>query len=50
MEKIRWTNRVKNEEVVQRVRGQEHAANNKKEGRLSGLVTSGVGTAFYNTL
>jgi hypothetical protein len=31
-------------------RGEEYSANNKKEGRITGFVTSCVGTAFLNTL
>jgi hypothetical protein len=45
MEKINWTDQVRNEEVLQRTRGQEYFACRKnKDRRLSGLVTSRVGT------
>ena len=43
MEKISWTDHVKNE-VLQR--DKEYPTKNKKEGRLTGMVTSCVGTAF----
>jgi hypothetical protein len=43
MEKIGWTNHVRNEEVLRSQKQQ-------KEGRPTGLDTSCIGTAFYNTL
>jgi len=41
LKKTSWTDGVRNEEVLHRV---------KDEGRLAGLVTSCVGNAFCNTL
>jgi hypothetical protein len=49
MEKISWTDRVRNE-VKHRHGGQENPTYWKREGRLTGLVTSCIGTAFYNTV
>ena len=46
--KISWTDRVRN--VLQGVMGRGTSYVQKKEGRLTGLVTSCVGTAFWNTL
>jgi hypothetical protein len=46
MEKISWTNRVKNEEVLQRDKEDRNVLHTTKEERLIGLVTSCVGTAF----
>jgi hypothetical protein len=43
---ISWTDRVKNEEVLHRVKEETNILHEIKEGRLTGLVTSGVGTAF----
>ena len=43
---ISWSDRVRNV-VVQRVQKYIYS---KKEGRLTGLVTPCVETAFYNTL
>ena len=48
---ISYTDRVRNEEVLRRVKGEECPAySRRKEGRLNGLVTSCVGTAFSDTL
>jgi hypothetical protein len=59
-EKIKWQDRVKNKEAVQKSKEERNivcvcvcvrvraraCVYNKKEGRLTGLVTSCVGTAF----
>ena len=43
--------REKKASVIKSKGGEEYPANNKKkEGRLTELVTSCIGTAFYNTL
>ena len=54
MEKIHCTDRVRNG-VLHRVKEEEnithtHTHTHTKEGRSNGLVTSCVGTAFYNIL
>jgi len=47
MEKVSWTHPVRNEEVLQRVKKKRNILHTiKKEGRLTGLVTSGAGIAF----
>jgi len=46
IEKIHWTHRVRNEGALQRARGEEYTTNNKKKGKLTGLVTSCVDIAF----
>jgi hypothetical protein len=48
MEKISWTDRVRNKEVLHRVKEERNTLRTKKEGRrrLTALVTSCVGTAF----
>jgi hypothetical protein len=51
MEKISWTDRVRNEEVLHRSKEERNILHEisyilEKEGRLTGLVTSCVGTAF----
>ena len=46
MEKISWTDHVRNEEVLLRVKEQRKYVN----GRQTGLVTFCVETAFYNGL
>jgi len=47
MEKIIWTDRVRNEEILRRVReGEEYPAYSKKEGTLTGLVRPCVGTGL----
>jgi len=50
MEKISWTDRVRNEEVLHGVKEKKNFIQTIKERRLTGLVTSCVGTAFCNTL
>jgi hypothetical protein len=44
MEKISWTGRVKNEEVLRQVKEKWNTIHRVK--RLTGLVTSSVGAAF----
>jgi hypothetical protein len=46
MEKICWTDLVRNEDVLQRVKEKEISYIQDKEGRLTGLATFCVGTAF----
>jgi len=46
MEKICWTDHVRNEEVLLRVNEQRNILHEIKNGRLTGLVTSYVETAF----
>ena len=46
---ISWTDRVRNEEVLHRVKEKRnivYAVKGRKEGRTTGLVTACVGTAF----
>jgi hypothetical protein len=43
---ISWTDRVRNEEVLQRVKEKRNILHTIKEERLTGLVTSCVETAF----
>ena len=45
MEKISWTDRVKNEEVLHRVKQERNVPCTIKEGRLTGLVMYCVGSA-----
>ena len=49
MEKISWTEHVRNEEVLLRVKEQSNILHEIK-GRLTGLVTFCMETAFYNGL
>jgi len=46
MEKISWTDHVRNEEVLLRVNEQRNILHEIKNGRLTGLVTSYVETVF----
>jgi hypothetical protein len=46
MEKISWADRVRSEEVLQRVKEERNILQTIKEETLTGLVTSCVGTAF----
>ena len=46
MEKISWTDHVRNEEVLLRVNEQRNILHEIINGRLTGLVTSYVETAF----
>ena len=50
MEKISWTDHVRNEEVLLRVKEQRNVVHEIVNGRLTGLVTFCVETAFYNGL
>jgi len=46
MEKFSWTDLVKNEEVLHLVKEETSSYMQDKDGRLTGLVTFSVGTAF----
>jgi hypothetical protein len=46
MEKFSWTDRVRNEETLHTVKEERCILSETKKGRLTGLVISGVGTAF----
>ena len=46
MEKISWTDNVRNEEVLLRVNEQRNILHEIRKGRLTGLDTSYVETAF----
>jgi hypothetical protein len=46
MEKIIWTDRVKNADVLHRVKEERNILHTVKERRLTGLVTSCIGTAL----
>jgi len=50
MEKINWTDRVRNEEVLLGVNEQRNILHEISKRRLTGLVTLWVETAFYNGL
>ena len=50
MEKISWTNHVKNEDVLLRDKEQRISYIIYVNGRRNGLVTFCVETAFYNGL
>jgi hypothetical protein len=50
MEKISWTDHVRNEEVLLRVKEQRNILHEIRNGRLTVLVTFCVETAFYNGL
>jgi len=50
VEKISWTDRVRNEKVLLRVKEQRNILHEISKGRLTGLVTFCVETAFYNGL
>ena len=47
---ISWTDRVGNEEVLQRVIKERNVLRTVKSRKANGLVTSCEGTACYNTL
>jgi hypothetical protein len=47
---ISWTDRVKNEEVLHRVKEERNIRHTIERRERTGLVTSGVETAFWNTL
>jgi hypothetical protein len=46
MEKIIWTDHVRNEDVLEIIREERNILHRVKRGRFSGLFTSCVGTAF----
>jgi hypothetical protein len=46
MEKISWTDHVRNKDVLLRVKEQRSVMDTTEEGRLTGLVTSCIGTAL----
>jgi len=46
MEKISWTDHVRNEEVLLRVNEQRNILQEIRIGRLTGLATSCIETAF----
>jgi hypothetical protein len=46
VENISWTDRVRNEELLHGVKGERSVRHTIREGRLTGLVTSCVGTAL----
>jgi len=50
MEKISWTDHVRNEDVLLRVKEQRNILHEYVNGRRTGLVTFCVETAFYNGL
>ena len=50
MEKISWTDHVRNEEILLRVKEQRNILQEIIKGRLTGLVTFCVETAFYSGL
>jgi len=50
MEKIIWTDHVRNEQVLLTVNEQRTNPHEIINGRLTGLVTFCVETAFYNRL
>jgi hypothetical protein len=50
LEKIDWTDNERNEEVLLRVKEEGNILQSLKKGRLTGLVSSSVGTALLNTI
>jgi hypothetical protein len=50
MEKISWTDHVRNEEVLLRVKEQRNILHEIANGRRTGLIIFCVETAFYNGL
>jgi hypothetical protein len=46
MDKIIWTDLLRNEEVLQNVQEERNTLKQEIEGRLIGFVTSCIGTAF----
>jgi hypothetical protein len=50
IEKISWTDYVRNEEVLLRVKEQRNILHEISKRGLNGLVTFCVETAFYNRL
>jgi hypothetical protein len=47
---IIWTDHVRNEEVLRRVKEERNIVHAIKEGRLNGFVALCVGTVLYNRL
>jgi len=50
MEKISWTDHVRNEEVLFRVKEQRNILHEIRKRKVNGLVTFCIETAFYNGL
>jgi hypothetical protein len=50
MEKISWTDHVRKEDVLLRVKEQKNILHENVNGRRTGLFTFYVETAFYNGL
>jgi hypothetical protein len=50
MEKISWTEHVRNEKVLLRFKGQRNILHEIRKERLTGLVIICVEIAFYNGL
>ena len=50
MEKISWTDHVRNEEILLRVKEQRNILDEISKRKLTELVTFCVETAFYNGL
>jgi len=50
LEKISWADHGRNEEVLLRVKEQRNTLHEKVNGRLTGLVTFCIETAFYDGL
>jgi hypothetical protein len=50
MEQLSWTDHVKNEELLLRIKEQRNILHEMISGRLNGLVTFCVETAFHNRL
>jgi len=49
MEKISWIDCVRNEELLKRVEKKRNILHSIKIGKADPMVTSCVGTAYYNT-
>ena len=50
MEKISWTDHVRNEEALLRINEQRNIVHEIRKRKANGLVTSYVETAFYKKL
>ena len=50
MENISWTDRVKNEKVLHRVKEERNTLRTIKKRKANWIGTPGGGTGFYNTL
>jgi hypothetical protein len=46
MEKIVWTDRIRNEEILHRIQKERNILRTIKEGNITGFVTTCVGTVF----